>query len=77
MKAPFDDYACPDLNAVALPAYETFIRGSVYRLVWSVFAVSTTFTGPLRGTGKLTATTRRARIGVPGIVRLSAGGSGR
>jgi hypothetical protein len=34
MKVPIDDYACIDLDAPVLPAYEAFVSGSVYWLVW-------------------------------------------
>ena len=34
MKVPIDDYACLDLDARTLPAYETIINASTYWLVW-------------------------------------------
>ena len=34
MKVPIDDYACIDLDAPVLPAYEAVVIGSVYWLVW-------------------------------------------
>ena len=34
MKVPIDDYACIDLDAPVLPAYETVSTGSVRWLVW-------------------------------------------
>ena len=34
MKVPIDDYACIDLDAPVLPAYEAFVGGSVCWLVW-------------------------------------------
>ena len=34
MKVPIDDYACIDLDAPVLPAYEAFVSGSIYWLVW-------------------------------------------
>jgi hypothetical protein len=34
MKVPIDDDACIDLDAPVLPAYEAFVSGSVYWLVW-------------------------------------------
>jgi hypothetical protein len=34
MKVPIDDYACIDLDAPVLPAYEAFVSGSVYWLDW-------------------------------------------
>ena len=34
MKVPIDDYACLELDAPVLPAYETFVSGSVDWLAW-------------------------------------------
>ena len=34
MKVPINDYACIDLDAPMLPAYETTSNGSVRWLVW-------------------------------------------
>ena len=34
MKVPIDDYACINLDAPVLPAFEAFISSSVCRLVW-------------------------------------------
>jgi hypothetical protein len=34
MKVPVDDYACLDLDAPTLPAYEAFVNGLGYWLVW-------------------------------------------
>jgi hypothetical protein len=34
MKVPSDDYACLNLDAPVLPAYETTNSNSVRRLVW-------------------------------------------
>ena len=34
MKVPIDTHACLDLDAPTLPAYEAFVDGSVYWLVW-------------------------------------------
>jgi hypothetical protein len=34
MKVPIDDCACINLDAPVLPAYEAFVSGSVYWLVW-------------------------------------------
>ncbi len=34
MKVPISDYAVINLDAPVLPAYECFVSGSVYWLVW-------------------------------------------
>jgi hypothetical protein len=66
MKVPIDDYACIDLDAPVLPAYETVVNGSVRWLVWCDHCVCTTGMDLLKGIESHTATTPRAPIGRPG-----------
>ena len=68
MKVPISQHAVIDLDAPVLPAYEVRSKAGVRWVVWCKHCREWLGMGPLKATGRLIATIRRARIGRPGII---------
>jgi hypothetical protein len=49
LKVPIDDYAFIDLDAPTVPAFDTFIDGSAYWLVWCKYCRIWHRHGPAEG----------------------------